>query len=213
MWAAALVTWGDDLWSLESWIKRPLLELQVMWYTSFVAIPSLTSPPPIHPPALFRCPSSPSFATSFFNLSSPISSPSLSGLSHSVSLYCSIAPSLPFSPALAILTSYYFWTNVERSLSSASTPLTSFHDLIPCLLLSYSPPLYLPRRLIITSSTVELMAQFRKEKKKEEPCSPFIRSRIKRRHRRQTFPLSCICAVHMHISARMHTGRVSARGM
>lgn len=181
VWAAAVVTW-DDLWSLEFWIKRPLLELQVMWYTSFVPIPSLTSPPP---PS--RCPSSPSSATSFFNLSSPISSPSLSRLSHSVSLYCSIAPSLPFSPALAILTSYYFWTNVERSLNSASAPLTSFCDLIPRLLLSISPPLYLPRRLIITSSTVELIAQFRKgRKKKEEPCSPFIRSGNQTLHRRQT---------------------------
>lgn len=72
--------------------------------------------------------------------------------------------------------------------------------------LSFSPSLYLPTRLVITSSTVELMAQFRegkKKKKKEESCSPFIRNGIKR-HTRDRLLLSCICAVHMHTCGRMH---------
>lgn len=78
-----------------------------------------------------------------------------------VSLYHSIT-------ALFLLLSFplLFLDKCKAFLSLASMLLTSFHDFIPPLLLSVSPPLYLPTRLIITSSTVELMAQFRKGKKR-----------------------------------------------
>lgn len=73
----------------------------------------------------------------------------------------------PFFCSYTILSPFIF-----PSLSSVLLALlTSVHDFIPS-----SPP-YLPTRLVITSSTVELMAQFRK-RQKEETRSPFIRSII-----------------------------------
>lgn len=176
-------------------MKRPLLELQVMWYTSFILILPLTSPP-----SCYR--SSPSSLTSFFNLSSPISSPFLSRLSHSVSLYRSIAPSLPFSAALAFLPSYISGqtSSIPQSRLHVVNWLSWLHS---SLCSSPSLPLYLPTRLIITSSTVELMAQFRKGEKKKEPCSPFIRSRIKHYTRDRTHMQHTCIYVH----ACMHTQR------
>lgn len=112
--------------ALNSRLQGPLLESQVMRYSSFILIPSLTSPSP-------SCYTSSLFSTtSFFNLSRPISSPYRSGLSHFVSMYHSIAQPLPFfslSPPHSP-SPFDIWTIVTLFPSPASVS-TSSPDFIP----------------------------------------------------------------------------------
>lgn len=128
-----------------------------------------------------------------------ISSPRPARLSHFVTLYRSIS-ALFFFPRRPFL--YHFKTNrVVPGL--ATVLLTRFSR----LLLSFPPSPCLPTRLVITSGAEELMAHFRKKKKKNEggvergerSRSPFIRSTNQIPDERQTLsflqqPIQmCIC--------------------
>lgn len=99
-----------------------------------------------------------------FWLSSPISSPHLSRLSHFVSLYRSIN-ALFFSPLLSFPLSFLDKPSSPQSCLCFVNSLSRLH-FFSTLHLSPSP--YLPTRLVITSSTEELMAHFRKGRGKKE---------------------------------------------
>lgn len=140
-------------------IKRPWLGV---WYTSFIPIPSLTSPPSCYP-------SSSSPTTSFFQpvfpylLSLPLT---LVTLCIFVSLYRSIIALFSSScPCSCYLSLSYFWAHILQSCLHVVNWLSWLHSSLAPLHFS---PLYLPTRLIITSGAVELMAQFRKGKKKKK---------------------------------------------
>lgn len=121
-------------------------------------------------------------------------------------LYHFIAPSLPFSFPLTILPFFLFLDKhiFPQSCLCFVNQLSWLHSS-----LSFSPSLYLPTRLVITSSTVELMAQFRKGKNRRNHVLLLLETESNATQ--ETLLLSCIYAVHMHICGCMHANTQSER--